>query len=126
MVNEGMKKGDWYKVKLTKRSKLRINITAACTGVVSNLKVQIIPANRHYTLINRGSILTYSQMVSVIVNLVMNIVGIKYFGMYGAALATVVTQGLSLFVSNLVFGKDGREVFIWQIKALNPLSMFRC
>ena len=56
----------------------------------------------------------------------MNIVGIKYFGMYGAALATVVTQGLSLFVSNLVFGKDGREVFIWQIKALNPLSMFRC
>lgn len=80
----------------------------------------------HYTLINRGSILTYSQMVSVIVNIVMNIVGIKYFGMYGAALATVVTQGLSLFVSNLVFGKDGREVFIWQIKALNPLSMFGC
>ena len=80
----------------------------------------------HYTLINRGSILTYSQMVSVIVNIVMNIVGIKYFGMYGAALATVVTLGLSLFVSNMVFGKDGREVFIRQIKALNPLSMFRC
>ena len=80
----------------------------------------------HYTLINRGSILTYSQMVSVIVNIVMNIVGIKYFGMYGAALATVVAQGLSLFVSNLVFGKDGGEVFIWQIKALNPLSMFGC
>lgn len=57
MVNEGMKKGDWYKVKLTKRSKLRINITAACTGVVSNLKVQIIPANRHYTLINSTSLI---------------------------------------------------------------------
>lgn len=57
LINEGMKKGDWYKVKLTKRSKLRINISAACTGVVSNLKVQIIPANRHYTLINSTSLI---------------------------------------------------------------------
>ena len=46
------------------------------------------------------------------------------FGMYGAALATSVTQCLSLWVSNLVFGEDGREVFRWQIKALNPLRMF--
>lgn len=78
----------------------------------------------HYTLINRGSILTYSQIASVIVNVILNIVGIKYLGMYGAALATIVTQGLSLFLSNLAFGKEGREVFIWQVKALNPLSMF--
>lgn len=78
---------------------------------------------RHYTLISRGSILTYSQIASVIVNVVLNIVGIKYLGMYGAALATIITQGLSLFVSNLVFGKDGREIFMWQVKAINPLSM---
>lgn len=77
----------------------------------------------HYTLISRGSILTYSQIASVIVNVVLNIVGIKYLGMYGAALATIITQGLSLFVSNLVFGKDGREIFMWQVKAINPLSM---
>lgn len=80
----------------------------------------------HFTLINRGSILTYSQIVSVIVNIVMNVVGIKLFGIYGAALATVITQCLSLFVSNLIFGKEGREVLIWQIKALNPLSIFIC
>ena len=79
----------------------------------------------HYTLINRGSILTYSQIVSVIVNVILNIVGIKYLGMYGAAFATIVTQGLSLFLSNLAFGKEGREVFIWQVKAVNPLSMLR-
>ena len=57
LINEGMKKNDWYKVKLTKRSKLCINISAACTGVVSNLKVKIIPANRHYTLINSTSLI---------------------------------------------------------------------
>lgn len=78
----------------------------------------------HYTLINRGSILTYSQIVSVIVNVVLNLIGIKCLGMYGAALATIITQGLSLFVSNLAFGKDGREVFMWQVKALNPIYIF--
>lgn len=78
----------------------------------------------HYTLINRGSILTYSQIASVIVNVVLNIIGIKYLGIYGAALATVITQGISLFISNLFFGKEGREVFKWQVKALNPFSLF--
>lgn len=78
----------------------------------------------HYTLINKGSILTYSQLISVIVNIILNFIGIQMFGMYGAALATSVTQCLSLWVSNLVFGEDGREVFRWQIKALNPLRMF--
>lgn len=77
----------------------------------------------HYTLINRGSVLTYSQVTSVVVNIIMNIVGIKLLGIYGAAVATIVTQGLSLLVSNLAFGKEGREVFMWQLKALNPLNM---
>ena len=74
----------------------------------------------HFTLINRGSILTWSQLISVGVNICMNYFGIKAFGMYGAAMATAVTQGISLLVSNLFFGKEGREVFVWQIKALNP------
>lgn len=79
----------------------------------------------HYTLINRGSILTYSQLVSVVLNIIMNFFGIRMFGMYGAALATIITQAVSLLVFNLAFGKDGREVFIWQIKALNPINIFK-
>ncbi|MCD7771223.1 MAG: flippase [Oscillospiraceae bacterium] len=75
----------------------------------------------HFTLINRGKILTYSQIVSVIANIILNYVGITMFGMYGAAIATVLTQAISLFFSNLFFGKDGREVFWWQVKALNPM-----
>ncbi len=79
----------------------------------------------HYTLINRGSILTYSQVASVLVNIVLNVIGIKYLGIYGAALTTVITQGISLMVSNLFFGKTGREVFVWQVKALNPMRIFK-
>ena len=77
----------------------------------------------HFTLINRGSILTWSQLISVVVNICMNYVAINILGMYGAALATVITQCISLFISNLFFGKDGRQVFVWQVKALNPVNI---
>ena len=77
----------------------------------------------HFTLIKRGIILTYSQIASAIVNVILNWVLILNLGLNGAAIATVITEFLSLSVSNLFFKKDGREVFKWQIMALNPLEM---
>lgn len=79
----------------------------------------------HYTLINRGNILMYVQIPCVILNIILNWIGIRLLGMYGAALATVITQGISLFASNIFFGQEGREVFRWQLKALNPINMMR-
>lgn len=77
----------------------------------------------HYTLINCGKILMYSQILSVILNLALNYILIKAVGIYGAAIATGITQGVSLFASNLFFGKPGREVFAWQVKGLNPFCI---
>ena len=79
----------------------------------------------HYTLINRGNVLMYSQIVSVILNIILNYVLIRTMGIYGAAIATCITQGISLFISNLFFGQDGKEVLKWQIKGLNPLRIIR-
>lgn len=79
----------------------------------------------HYTIIGRGSVLTYSQIVSVVANILMNYVGISLWGMYGAALATAVTQGISLLISNLFFKEDGKRVFMWQLKAMNPMNIFK-
>lgn len=79
----------------------------------------------HYTLINKGNVLMYSQIFSVAANIIMNVIGINLFGMYGAAFATVITQAASLLFSNLFFGEDGKEVFRWQIKALNPLRIIK-
>lgn len=79
----------------------------------------------HYTLINRGNVLMYSQIISVILNVILNYVLIKTVGIYGAAIATGITQCVSLFVSNLFFGETGREVFKWQVKGLNPVHIFR-
>ena len=79
----------------------------------------------HYTLINRGNVLMYSQIISVVLNVILNYVLIKTVGIYGAAIATGITQCVSLFVSNLFFGETGRDVFKWQLKGLNPVHIFR-
>jgi O-antigen/teichoic acid export membrane protein len=78
----------------------------------------------HYTLIRRGDILMKVQVICVFVNIIMNYFGIKIFGMYGAALATVITEGASLLFSNLLF-KEGRQLFIWQVKAINPIYILK-
>jgi O-antigen/teichoic acid export membrane protein len=79
----------------------------------------------HYTLINRGNILMYSQIISVILNVILNYMLINTIGVFGAAIATGITQGISLMVSNLFFGETGREVFKWQIRGLNPLYIIK-
>ncbi len=78
----------------------------------------------HFTLINCGKILMYSQVASVIINIILNYYLINRLGVYGAAIATVVTQASSLFVSNIFFGTRGREVLKWQLKGLNPMNLF--
>lgn len=56
-LTDSTKKTDWYKIRLAKRSKMKLKIITACTGVSSNLKVQIIPANSRYKLINNSFLL---------------------------------------------------------------------
>ena len=80
----------------------------------------------HFTLVNKGKILAYSQFAAVVINIVLNYIGISMLGVYGAAVATVITQGLSLFVSNLFFKDGGRDVFLWQLKAMNPKHTIDC
>lgn len=79
----------------------------------------------HFTLVNKGSILMKSQIICVVVNIIMNFILIRCIGMYGAAIATVITQGISLMLSNVFFKEEGHEVLRWQLKALNPIRIFR-
>ncbi len=78
----------------------------------------------HYTLIGKGKFLMYAQMSSVLFNIVLNYFLIKQIGVFGAAISTVVTQAMAVFVSNIFFGFAGWEVFRWQIKGLNPARVF--
>lgn len=78
----------------------------------------------HLTLVNKGEILTWTQLVSTLINIILNFYLINGYGMYGAALATVITQGMSLLFLNVFFA-EGRKVLKWQLKAINPVYIFK-
>lgn len=77
----------------------------------------------HFTLTKGTNILMISQIIAVFVNVGLNFILIPIIGIYGAAIATIITQFSSLFISNLFF-KNGREVFKIQLKAINPTYIF--
>jgi O-antigen/teichoic acid export membrane protein len=78
----------------------------------------------HLTLIKRGDILLKTQLITVVVNVVLNYFLIRSFGMNGAAVATVISQVISLFISNM-FYKDARFLFTQQLKAFNPMYIIK-
>lgn len=78
----------------------------------------------HLTLVNKGTILTWTQFVSTCMNIILNYFLINSYGMCGAAFATVITQGMSLMFLNIFFA-EGRKILKWQLKAINPVSIFK-
>ncbi len=53
-LSEGTGKADWYKIKLNKKSKVKVKYTAYCTD---SLKVEVIPANKRQIMINNTTYL---------------------------------------------------------------------
>lgn len=77
----------------------------------------------HLTLIKKGSIMMMGTILACIINILLNVVLITSIGTIGAAIATVITQILSLLVVNLVF-KESRIIFKLQLQAFNPYYMY--
>lgn len=78
----------------------------------------------HFTLTKCANVLMVSQIIAVFVNVMLNYLMIPKIGVYGAAVATVITQFISLFLSN-IFLKDGKEIFWIQLKGLNPMYIHK-
>lgn len=51
-MTDATRKANWFKIKLPKRAKFRLDVTAICPGTSTDLKVQVISANRNYTVLN--------------------------------------------------------------------------
>lgn len=73
----------------------------------------------HFTLSKSTNILMITQIVSVFINIIINLILIPKIGLNGAVIATILTQFCSLLLSNIIF-KDSRKIFWIQIKAFNP------
>lgn len=78
----------------------------------------------HFTLTKSTNIMVISQIIAVFVNIVLNYFLIPIIGIYGAAVATAITQFIALFLSNLFF-KSGKDILWLQLKAVNPMSILK-
>ncbi len=78
----------------------------------------------HITLVEKGSILTISNVITVILNVLLNYIFICWMGMKGAAIATVLVKFFCIEGVNIFF-REGRKILLWQLKAFNPIYIVK-
>ena len=66
----------------------------------------------------------YKTLISLILNIILNSILIKKYGMNGAAIATLITQFTALFVIDF-FIKEYREQAFVQLKSLNTIYLIK-
>lgn len=66
----------------------------------------------------------YKTLIGLIINIILNIILIKKYGVIGSAIATLITQWLALFVIDF-FIKEYREQAIIQLKSFNPYNLYK-
>lgn len=66
----------------------------------------------------------YKTLVSLILNIILNILLIPKYGINGAAIATLITQFIALFLIDF-FIKEYQEQAIIQLKSLNLIYLIK-
>ncbi len=78
----------------------------------------------YITISGNQKILLYMQLFSSIMNVILNVILIKLYGIKGAVIATVLTQIVSLSILSVMFNET-RYLFYIQIKSLLLLGIWR-
>lgn len=78
----------------------------------------------HFTITEDTKIIMVTQIIAVVLNILLNVVLINFIGIYGAAIATVLTQFFSLFISNLFF-KNSKILFEIQLRGFNVFNGYK-
>ncbi|MGL5904570.1 MAG: flippase [Cetobacterium sp.] len=77
----------------------------------------------HITLIKNTRIILMSELIAMIFNVILNYLLIEKIGVKGAAIATSITQMISLWGVDL-FSSEGRKILKYQISGFNIKNLF--
>ncbi len=83
-----------------------------------------VAANGWLIAENLQRIALYRTLLGVVTNIGLNFLLIPFFGIVGSALATLISQAVTAYVSNL-FSAKTRMLFFMQTRALLGFSLFR-
>lgn len=78
----------------------------------------------HITLTKNTKVILMSEVIAMGFNILLNIILIKKIGVNGAAIATSLTQFISLWGVDL-FSKDGRKIIKYQLSGFNIKNIVR-
>jgi len=98
-------------------SVLMINIWA---GIFVFLTVA---SGKYLTVENMTKKIFYRNLLGVIINISLNFILIPYYGIQGAAVATLASWMFSGYIYDL-FDKDVRKMFLQKTKSLNIFRLF--
>lgn len=79
------------------------------------IKANVFLRSSHLTLANMSALILKSEVLTTILNVCLNYILIKKYGIYGAAIATSLTQVISLWLIDC-FYKEGRKLLIYHVK----------
>lgn len=81
-----------------------------------------VASSKYLIAENLTKISFYRTFIGAIINIILNIILIPTYGILGAAIATLISYGVSAYLLNFLF-KKSRIVFIMQTKTLNLLRI---
>lgn len=84
-----------------------------CLGIL--IKANVFLRSSHLTLTNMSKLILKSEVLAAISNILLNYILIKKYGIYGAAIATSITQIISLWLIDSL-SKEGRKLLINHLK----------
>lgn len=83
-----------------------------------------VASSKYLVAENLTKISFYRTFIGAITNVILNFILIPIYGIFGAAIATLISQMFSAYLLNILF-KKSRIVFIMQTKTLNLFRIWR-
>jgi len=84
-------------------------------SLVVLVKANVFLRSSHFVLSNNRSLILKSEATAAIVNIFLNYILINKFGVRGAAISTLISQVISLWIVD-IFSKEGRKLLKYHLK----------
>ena len=84
-------------------------------SLVVLVKANVFLRSSHLVLSNNRSLILKSETIAAIANIFLNYILINKFGVRGAAISTLISQVISLWIVD-IFSKEGRKLLKYHLK----------
>lgn len=93
-------------------------------SLVALVKANVFLRSSHLVLSNNRSLILKSETIAAVINIFLNYILINRYGVKGAAISTLISQIISLWVVD-IFSKEGRKLLNYHLKGFWIFNIFK-